>query len=77
MECNCSNNFCASKLPAGCVIEYDECKQPVSIRVIKKTSSFVFKSVTKIITYSEWEAICDNMGCDKNGDTWLPYVLTA
>lgn len=77
MECNCSNNYCASKLPAGSVVKYDENKLPVSIRVIRKGSSFMFKDEVKIISFDEWAAMCDNMGCDTDGVRWTPYVLIA
>jgi len=77
MQCNCSNDYCWSKIPAGAVSSYDSDNLPAYINVIKKHNTmFVPKRITKLIPYSEWIEICENMGCDKDGIRWVPFVPT-
>jgi len=74
MNCNCSNEYCWSKVPVEALIITDDCGK-FRVRVVQDTSNLV-KHI-KILEWDEWQGLCDDMRCTPDGRRWKPYVTQS
>ena len=78
MDCNCSDSYCWSKIPADAVVLRDSTGEIHTIRIQEKNwpaASATSSRKTRVITIDEWIRLCDNMRCSADGTAWVPYAL--
>ena len=72
MNCNCSNEYCHSKVPAEALIPIvDKCGE-YRVRIVEVTDRRV--KAVKLISWDEWLGLCDELRFTPDGRQWEPYV---
>ena len=70
MNCNCSDIYCASKIPKGAIVDCSEYNMIIRVRN-------VITHEIKLITHEMWSRWCDNLHCNPlDGYRYELYVQT-
>jgi NMD protein affecting ribosome stability and mRNA decay len=76
MDCNCSQEYCWSKIPQSAVVSRDEFNMPYKIRIQEKNwtvGPVLSSKKSVVITFHTWCKLCDDC-MEMNGTTWEAYV---